>query len=69
MAIYRRIYKQGNSFVLTLPSWMLDELELKVGDSMLMRLDKPSRAVVLYGTPADEVLKDRYAKKGVERTG
>ena len=69
MAIYRRIYRQGNSYVLTLPSWMLSELDLVVGDSMLLRLDKSSRAVVLYGTPAAEVVTDRYARKGIERMG
>lgn len=36
MATIRRLYKQGNSIVVSVPGWMLEQNELGLGDDVVM---------------------------------
>lgn len=40
MAIHRRVYKQGNSTVISLPAWMLGELGIGVTDYFKVEFSK-----------------------------
>lgn len=32
MPLIRRVYKQGNSYVVSLPEWILEQMKMEVGD-------------------------------------
>ena len=42
MAILRRLYNQGNSVVVSIPPYMLDQLNLKPGDLLALSILKPA---------------------------
>jgi antitoxin MazE len=47
----RRLFRSGHSVVLSLPREILDELGIKVGDKIELKLDRSIRRVIL--TPAN----------------
>jgi antitoxin MazE len=48
----RRLFKTGNSIVLSLPKEVLDELGIKDGENVNLELDREKRRVVI--TPVDK---------------
>ena len=48
----RRLFKTGNSIVLSLPKEVLDALEIKDGESVNLDLDREQRRVMI--TPIDK---------------
>jgi len=48
----RKLFKTGNSVVLSLPKEMLDDLGVKVGESINLELDRDQRRVIL--TPLEK---------------
>jgi antitoxin MazE len=48
----RRLFKTGNSIVLSLPKEVLDELGIKDGENVNLELDREQRRVVI--TPVDK---------------
>ena len=50
----RQLFKTGNSVVLSLPKEILDNLGLKVGESINLELDREQRRVIL--TPVEKPL-------------
>ncbi len=50
----RQLFKTGNSIVLSLPKEMLDDLGVKVGESINLELDHDQRRVIL--TPVEKPL-------------
>ena len=48
----RRLFKTGNSIVLSLPKEALDDLGVKVGESVNLELDHKQRRVIL--TPVEK---------------
>ena len=48
----RRLFKTGNSIVLSLPKEVLDELGIKDGESVNLELDRERRRVVI--TPVEK---------------
>ncbi len=38
MATIRRLYKQGNSIVVSVPTWMLENAGLELGDDVMMEV-------------------------------
>ena len=43
----RKLFKTGNSVVLSLPKEVLDDLGVKVGESINLELDREQRRVIL----------------------
>jgi len=43
----RRVYKQGNSTVITIPSYMLHALKIKPGDQVALRLSRTSSHILI----------------------
>lgn len=43
----RRLFKTGNSIVISLPKEVLDELGIKDGESVNLQLDKEQRRVII----------------------
>ena len=41
MATIRRLFKQGNSVVMSIPGWMLECNDLEVGDQVLLESVEP----------------------------
>ena len=54
MAIYRKIFRQGNSLALTLPQWMIDQQGVKCGDYFQVE-SFPDQMITLTGKSADKV--------------
>jgi len=50
----RQLFKTGNSIVLSLPKEILDDLGVKVGESINLELDHEQRRVIL--TPVEKPL-------------
>ena len=50
----RQLFKTGNSIVLSLPKEVLDDLGVKVGESINLELDHEQRRVIL--TPVEKPL-------------
>jgi putative addiction module antidote len=50
----RQLFKTGNSIVLSLPKELLDDLGVKVGESINLELDREQRRVIL--TPVEKSL-------------
>jgi putative addiction module antidote len=50
----RQLFKTGNSIVLSLPKEILDDLGIKVGESINLELDHEQRRVIL--TPVEKPL-------------
>jgi len=48
----RRLFKTGNSIVLSLPKEVLDDLGIKDGESVNMELDRAQRRVII--TPVEK---------------
>lgn len=48
----RRLFKTGNSTVLSLPKEVLDDLGIKDGESVNLELDRKQRRVII--TPAEK---------------
>lgn len=48
MATIRRLYKQGNSVVLSIPGWMLDYAGMAVGDEVLMESQPDRQRIQFY---------------------
>ena len=48
----RKLFKTGNSVVLSLPKEVLDDLGVKVGESINLELDSEQRLVIL--TPVEK---------------
>ncbi len=48
----RRLFKTGNSIVLSLPKEVLDELGIKDGESVNLELDREQHRVII--TPVDK---------------
>lgn len=48
----RRLFKTGNSIVLSLPKEVLDELEVKDGASVQLELDREQKRVII--TPVEK---------------
>lgn len=48
----RKLFKTGNSVVLSLPKEVLDDLGVKVGESINLELDSEQRRVIL--TPVEK---------------
>jgi antitoxin MazE len=48
----RRLFKTGNSIVLSLPKEVLDDLGVKDGDSVNLELDREQRRVII--TPVEK---------------
>lgn len=47
MPTLRRIYQQGNSYVVSLPSWMLEQIEVTKGDTVILDV-KPGKHIKIY---------------------
>lgn len=67
MPIYRRIFKQGHSNVITIPEYVLDQLGLKIGDYFIVKC-QPGVGVLLQPATVEQKNSDRFAKKGVDRS-
>jgi antitoxin MazE len=50
--VIRRLFKTGNSTVLSLPKEVLDALNIKKGENVNLELDREQRRVVI--TPVDK---------------
>ncbi len=46
MTIKRRIFRQGNSLVISIPIWMIEGIGLKKGDYIAMTLEGKKRIVI-----------------------
>ena len=51
MATIRRVYKQGNSCVITMPGNILDHMDCRLGDYLVMTI-APGSVVKLHKRPA-----------------
>lgn len=51
-AMIRRLFKTGNSIVLSLPKEVLDDLGIKDGESVNLELDREKRRVII--TPVEK---------------
>jgi antitoxin component of MazEF toxin-antitoxin module len=67
MPIYRRIFKTGNSVVISLPAYVLDQQGVEVGDYFIVK-SQPDVGVFLRPAKAEEKNSDRWARKGVDRS-
>lgn len=66
--IERRIFKQGNSFAITIPGIMLDQLGVAVGDYLLLE-SYPQQMIMLKSLEREQPsrhyeLKDRMKQRG-----
>jgi len=50
----RRLFKTGNSIVLSLPKEMLESLDLKGGENISVELDSAQRRIIL--TPVEQAM-------------
>lgn len=48
----RHLFKTGNSIVLSLPREILDDLDMKVGESINLELDREQRRIII--TPVEK---------------
>ncbi len=63
MAIHRRVYKQGNSLVVSLPGWMLEELGIGKADYFKIEYSK-SGYLKLTPVSSESKQADRYSRTG-----
>ncbi len=63
MAVYRRVYKSGNSLVIGVPSYILAERSIKVGDYVRIENTRGSSFVV-HKVRAGEKEGDSFANIG-----
>jgi antitoxin component of MazEF toxin-antitoxin module len=63
MGVYRRVYKQGNSWVVGLPEYILQALKVQNGGYIRMKL-LGNKVVRLEPVTSGEVEQDRYANCG-----
>ena len=61
MVIHRRIYRQGNSRVISLPAWLLGGMNCDVGDKV--QLESTAGGVVTM-TKAEEVQTEEKEQQG-----
>lgn len=66
MAVYRKIYKSGNSVVISLPAWLLEQHGLEVGDYFIMK-SSPGVGVQLTPASQEDKDRDRWSNKGIDR--
>lgn len=52
MPNYRRVYKQGNSLVVSFPAWMFDLIHIKKGDQVLVEA-VPGKHIKISGVNKD----------------
>lgn len=46
MALKRRIYQQGNSLVVSLPLWMLEEIKVQKGDVVKISVVNKKKIII-----------------------
>jgi antitoxin component of MazEF toxin-antitoxin module len=46
MPYLRRIYKQGNSLVISFPAWMLEQINVHRGDMVVVTYDKKGYLII-----------------------
>jgi antitoxin MazE len=63
----RKIFRSGNSMVVSLPKEMLDTLDLAEGEEVLVELDVDQRCIVIAPAPPDADSVDaEFAKQVAE---
>ena len=67
MPVYRRPYVQGNSVVVTLPLYMLEEQGIEPGDYFIVSRFE-SDGILLKRVSSEHKEGDRWARKGTWRT-
>ena len=66
MPVHRKIYKSGNSVVISLPGWLLEQHGVGIGDSFVM-VSQPGVGIQLTPVSAEEVANNRWMNKGIDR--
>lgn len=65
MAVYRRIFRQGNSIVFAVPSYMVEALGVGLGDYFLVE-QVPGPAIKLTGASVQSVVAIFKTEAGAE---
>ena len=66
MGVYRKIFRQGNSAVVSLPEYVLTELDCDIGDYMLLKLGAGG-CLILTPKSAEERGGDRNRRLGTRK--
>lgn len=66
MPVYRKIYKQGHSSVITIPAWAMDQLGVKDGDYFLFKVNA-EHGIFLMPVTEEDYRADRWSNKGIDR--
>jgi antitoxin MazE len=52
--MYRKIFRAGNSLVISIPRDILDELQISEGEEVFVEFDSPQRQIVI--SPVEKVM-------------